>query len=240
MPVNELENTSGQLQVRLVIEGTLKPVANAMVQISYEGDPTSKMQQFITDESGMTELITLAAPNLEYSLQYSEEQPYAEYTIQVQAEGYEDVEVAGTEVLPGVIAIQEIEMRASVPDEEFERIVIGPHTLFGTYPPKIAEDEIKPTDETGEIVLSRVVIPEFVIVHDGVPTDTSAKNYWVRFRDYIKNVASSEIYATWTDAAIRANVLAIMSFVLNRVYTEWYRNKGYDFTITSSTAFEIV
>ena len=85
MPVNELENTSGQLQVRLVIEGTLKPVANAMVQISYEGDPTSKMQQFITDESGMTELITLAAPNLEYSLQYSEEQPYAEYTIQVQA-----------------------------------------------------------------------------------------------------------------------------------------------------------
>ena len=209
-----------------------------MVQISYEGDPTSKMQQFITDESGMTELITLAAPNLEYSLQYSEEQPYAEYTIQVQAEGYEDVEVAGTEVLPGVIAIQEIEMRASVPDEEFERIVIGPHTLFGTYPPKIAEDEIKPTDETGEIVLSRVVIPEFVIVHDGVPTDTSAKNYWVRFRDYIKNVASSEIYATWTDAAIRANVLAIMSFVLNRVYTEWYRNKGYDFTITSSTAFD--
>ena len=52
MPVNELENTSGQLQVRLVIEGTLKPVANAMVQISYEGDPTSKMQQFITDEIG--------------------------------------------------------------------------------------------------------------------------------------------------------------------------------------------
>lgn len=238
MPVNELENTSGQLQVRLVIEGTLKPVANAIVQISYEGDPTSEMRQFTTDESGMTELITLPAPNLEYSLQYSEEQPYAEYTIQVQAEGYEDVEVAGTEVLPSVIAIQEIEMRPSVPDEEFERIVIGPHTLFGVYPPKIAEDEIKPTDETGEIVLSRVVIPEFVIVHDGVPTDPSAKNYWVRFRDYIKNVASSEIYATWTDAAIRANVLAIMSFVLNRVYTEWYRNKGYDFTITSSTAFD--
>lgn len=238
MPVNELENTSGQLQVRLVIEGTLKPVANAIVQISYEGDPTSEMRQFTTDESGMTELITLPAPNLEYSLQYSEEQPYAEYTIQVQAEGYEDVEVAGTEVLPGVIAIQEIEMRPSIPDEEFERIVIGPHTLFGVYPPKIAEDEIKPTDETGEIVLSRVVIPEFVIVHDGVPTDPSAKNYWVRFRDYIKNVASSEIYATWTDAAIRANVLAIMSFVLNRVYTEWYRNQGYDFTITSSTAFD--
>lgn len=129
-------------------------------------------------------------------------------------------------------------MQAASPDEEFERIVIGPHTLFGTYPPKIAEEEIKPTTETGEIVLSRVVIPEYVIVHDGAPSDTSARNYWVRFKDYIKNVASSEIYATWTDAAIRANVLAIMSFVLNRVYTEWYRNKGYDFTITSSTAFD--
>lgn len=129
-------------------------------------------------------------------------------------------------------------MRKARQQEEFWRIVIGPHTLFGNYPPKIAEPEIKPVTETGEIVLNRVVIPEYVIVHDGVPTDSTAKNYWVRYRDYIKNVASSEIYATWTDAAIRANVLAIMSFTLNRVYTEWYRNKGYDFTITSSTAFD--
>ena len=79
--------------------------------------------------------------------------------------------------------------------------MIGPHTLFGNYPPKIAESEIKPMTESGEIVLSRVVIPEYVIVHDGAPSDSSARNYWVRYRDYIKNVASSEIYATWTDAA---------------------------------------
>ena len=118
-------------------------------------------------------------------------------------------------------------MPAAVEAEDFVRIVIGPHTLFGTFPPKIAEEEIKPTTETGEIVLSRVVIPEYVIVHDGVPTDTSAQNYWVRYKDYIKNVASSEIYATWTDAAIRANVLAIMSFVLNRVYTEWYPSQQF-------------
>lgn len=148
------------------------------------------------------------------------------------------MEVAGTEVLPNVTAIQEIRMRKARQQEEFWRIVIGPHTLFGNYPPKIAESEIKPVTETGEIVLNRVVIPEYVIVHDGVPTDSTAKDYWVRYRDYIKNVASSEIYATWTDAAIRANVLAIMSFTLNRVYTEWYRNKGYVFTITSSTAFD--
>lgn len=244
MPENEFENIprlpaqSGQLQVRLVAERTRRPVPGAQVEITYEGDPEGEVRTFTTDDSGMTEILSLPAPDLEYSTQFSEEQPYSEYTIRVSAPGYEDVEVAGTEILPGVIAIQEIRMPAATPTEEFERIVIGPHTLFGTYPPKIAESEIKPTTETGEIVLSRVVVPEYVIVHDGVPSDSSAQNYWVRFRDYIKNVASSEIYATWTDAAIRANVLAIMSFVLNRVYTEWYRNRGYDFTITSSTAFD--
>ena len=117
-------------------------------------------------------------------------------------------------------------------------IVIPDHTLYGYYPPKIAEAEVKPVAETGEIVLSRVVVPQTVVVHDGVPTDSTAPNYYVPYRDYIKNVASSEIYATWPRSSITANVLAIMSFTLNRVYTEWYRNQGYDFTITSSTAFD--
>ena len=125
------------------------------------------------------------------------------------------------------------------PIRENEKLVAIPvHTLFGDYPPKIPEDEIKPMDESGEIVLSRVVIPEYIIVHDGVPSDYTAQNYYVRYRDYIKNVVSSEIYATWPENAIYANTLAIMSFTLNRVYTEWYRNKGYNFTITSSTAYD--
>lgn len=119
-----------------------------------------------------------------------------------------------------------------------DNIVIPAHTLFEEYPPKIPESEIKPVSETGEIVLSRVVVPEYVIVHDGAPSDTTAREYYIRYRDYIKNVASSEIYSTWPDATIRANVLAIMSFTMNRVYTEWYRNKGYSFTITSSTAYD--
>ena len=65
------------------------------------------------------------------------------------------------------------------------------------------------------------MIPEYVIVHDGAPSDPTVRDYYVRYRDYIKNVASSEIYSTWPDTTIRANVLAIMSFTLNRVYTEW-------------------
>ena len=147
--------------------------------------------------------------------------------------------ISGAEILADVTAIQNISMRPQVTQEEpGEVFVIPAHTLYGEYPAKIVEDEIKPVTESGEIVLSRVVIPEFVVVHDGSPRDSTARNYYVRYRDYIKNVASSEIYATWPDSTIRANVLAIMSFTLNRVYTEWYRNKGYDFTITSSTAFD--
>lgn len=120
----------------------------------------------------------------------------------------------------------------------YNPLVIGAHTLWKLYPPKIAEPEIKDLAETGEIVLSRVVVPETIIVHAGPPTDSSAPNYYVPYRDYIKNVASSEIYATWPESTIIANVLAIMSFTMNRVYTEWYRNQGFDFTITSSTAYD--
>ncbi len=158
MPENEFENTprlpseEGRLQVRLLEGRTMRPVAGARIEISYEGDPESEIRQYTTDESGMTQIITLPAPAELYSTRYSEQQPYAEYTIRASAEGYEDVEVAGTEILPDVLAIQEIHMPAAVEAEDFVRIVIGPHTLFGTFPPKIAEEEIKPTTETGEIV----------------------------------------------------------------------------------------
>lgn len=216
-----------------------QPIENARVQISYTGEPDSVIEEIRTDSSGFTPELELDAPPLEYSMSPVEEQPYAEYTVKIQAEGFEPEEIAGTEVLPKVTSEQPVNMVPKVKtSNDFERIVIPPHTLFYAYPPKIQEAEIKPVNETGEIVLSKVVIPEFVVVHDGPVNDNQAKNYYVRYKDYIKNVASSEIYATWPDDSIRANVLAIMSFTLNRVYTEWYRNKGYDFTITSSTAYD--
>jgi hypothetical protein len=81
-------------------------------------------------------------------------------------------------------------------------------------------------------------VPEYVIVHDGLPTNSAASNYYVLFTDYIKNVASSEIYSTWPYETIKANVYAILSFTMNRIYTEWYPSKGYPFTITSSTQFD--
>ena len=228
----------GRLQINVTSALGATPISGAKVAIYYTGEPERELEEVTTNASGQTETLELSAPPLEYSVEPSEQQPYSEYTIEVTAPGYEPVEVAGAEILPEVTALQNIQMLPVQEGQEYERFVIPAHTLFGDYPPKIAEAEIKPINETGEIVLSRVVVPEYVIVHDGVPTDSSAVNYWVRYKDYIKNVASSEIYATWSDAAIRANILAIMSFTLNRVYTEWYRNKGYDFTITSSTAFD--
>lgn len=228
----------GKLQIYVMTSIGSRPIMNASVRVTITGAPDSAVYELTTNDSGMTEALDLDAPDLAYSTAPSEPQPYSEYTVSVEADGYEPAEVASTEILPDSTAILVIRMTPLSENENFTRIVIPPHTLFGSYPPKIAEPEITPSAETGEIVLNRVVIPEYIVVHDGVPTDSTAQNYWVRYRDYIKNVASSEIYATWTDAAIRANVLAIMSFTLNRVFTEFYRNQGYDFTITSSTAFD--
>ena len=230
----------GKLQINITSEITAYPVADATVSISYTGVPDSQLEKLSTDSSGQTETIELSAPPLEYSLNVENEiQPYSEYTLQVEAPGYEPLSIAGAEILSSVTAIQNITLRPlDTTDPSEEIFVIPAHTLYGSYPAKIPEDEIKPMNETGEIVLSRVVVPEYIVVHDGSPRDSTARNYYVKYKDYIKNVASSEIYATWPANTIRANVLAIMSFTLNRVFTEWYRNQGYEFTITSSTAFD--
>ena len=81
------------------------------------------------------------------------------------------------------------------------------------------------------------IIPEYITVHLG-PPDSNTQNVTVPFIDYVKNVASSEIYPTWPENALRANIYAIISFALNRVYTEYYRARGYDFDITNSTQFD--
>ncbi len=230
----------GELQINVTSTAGGRPIEDASIEISYTGVPESMLERVGTDSSGQTEVLELEAPPEEWSLNpANERQPYSEYTLDISAPGFEPVSIAGTEILANVRAIQNVRMRPSnVGREEEEVFVIPAHTLYGEYPPKIAEDEIKPTNESGEIVLSRVVVPEYIVVHDGSPRDTTAADYYVKYKDYIKNVASSEIYATWPADTIRANVLAIMSFTLNRVYTEWYRNRGYDFTITSSTAFD--
>ncbi len=232
------QSDTGRLQIN--VQSTVRnvPIKDARIRISYTGNPTQILEEVTTDDSGQSPSVDLPAPPLDYSLAPSEIQPYSEYTLNVTAPGYTPFDISGVEVLPTATALQAVYLEPQEAGEQIDNLVIPAHTLYGDYPPKIPEEEIKPMDETGEIVLSRVVVPEYVVVHDGVPSDSTARDYYVRYKDYIKNVACSEIYATWPADTIRANVLAIMSFTLNRVYTEWYRNKGYDFTITSSTAFD--
>lgn len=230
----------GQLKIQVTSSIGSVPVSDATIEISYTGDPDSVIESLTTDENGQTPAVDLPAPPVEYSMSPGENQPYSEYNLTIRSKNYESVTISGAQILSGVQGLQSVSL---VPEETSlstaeTPIVIGPHTLWGNYPPKIAESEIKPVNETGEIVLSRVVIPEYVIVHDGSVGDKTAQNYYVRYKDYIKNVAACEIYSTWPKATLEANILAIMSFTLNRVYTEWYRNKGHDFTITSSTAYD--
>ncbi|HWT73784.1 MAG TPA: peptidoglycan-binding protein [Mobilitalea sp.] len=235
-PTETSTQSLGRLRVRITAR-QIEPVANATVTVTQASTPDTVLDQVKTDASGLTETIELPAPPVDYSLTPSTQQPYAEYTINVSSPEFVPVTIQNAQILPKVTALQEATLVTQSPLGA-ELFVIPPHTLFGDFPPKIAESEIKETKPSGEIVLPNVVIPEYVVVHDGPPTDTSAANHYIRFRDYIKNVASSEIYATWPESTITANVLAILSFTLNRVYTEWYRNQGHNFTITSSTAFD--
>ncbi len=227
----------GRFRARINTSGVV-PVPGATISISLPNEPERIVEQLTTDNNGLTNEIELEAPPLDYSLDPTAAiQPYSEYDLQVSAPSFEGAYVSNVQILPQVVAEQDLLLNPIEPQSAEEVFVIDPHTLYGDFPPKIPEDEIKPTQETGEIVLSRVVIPEYVIVHDGPPA-SPATNHYVRFRDYIKNVASSEIYATWPEQTIYANIFAILSFTLNRVYTEWYRNQGYNFTITSSTAYD--
>lgn len=210
-----------------------RPIDGATAEISITGEPETTLESIQTDSNGQTESVELPAPPFEYTENPGVTQPYSEYSIIVRAPGFAPVSINGIDIFSTRRSIQDVRLT-----EASQVVTIGPNTLFGNYPPKIPEASIKPITPTGEIVLDRVVVPGTVVVHDGVPTDPTASNYYVSFPDYIKNVACSEIYPTWPEATITANVIAIVSFTLNRVYTEWYRNKGYSFTITSSTAFD--
>lgn len=242
MPEN-VNSEIGRLLVSVTSSVGFVPIKNATVKIYAERQSADQERVLVetlnTNESGQTDRIVLPTPPRSLSQEPSEIRPYAEYDMEISAEGYEPVSITGSEVMSDELAVQNVEMNPiEEPNLVQSDIFIPDHTLYGEYEAKIPEEEIKEVNESGEIVLSRVVIPEYVVVHDGRPEDRYAKNYYVRYKDYIKNVASSEIYSTWPEQAIYANVLCIMSFTLNRVYTEFYRGKGYDFTITSNTAFD--
>lgn len=238
LEMNEMID-QGRLQIQCFDANLGSPVSDAQVLVMSRANPRL-MAQIGTDSSGQTPEISLPTPPVEYSLAPGQPQPFSTYDIVVTREDLGTVVVEGAQVFPETTAIQNISLR---PWESFDgtsQTLFVPYpTLWGDFPPKIPESPVKELPpSSGFIVLPEPVIPEIIVVHDGEPSNSSARNYYVPFKDYIKNVGSSEIYSTWPDNTIRANVLAILSFTLNRVYTEWYRNKGFDFTITNSTAYD--
>lgn len=238
--MDQYSSDTGNLNVIVTGTDSYSPLSSATIEIANIGEPNRILESITTDQNGQTGYIELSAPPREYSMEPTDNQPYSEYNVKISAPGYQKGLVSGVQIFSGENGLQSIVLQPSeqTPDYVYNPIVIGGHTLWEYYPPKIAEPEIKPLAESGEIVLSRVVVPETIVVHDGVPGDSTATDYYVPYIDYIKNVACCEIYSTWPESTIEANILAIMSFTLNRVYTEWYRNKGYNFTITSSTAYD--
>lgn len=223
----------GRLIVSVFVDNVAQPVEGALVNISGENMDLN----FITDESGKTEIIELEAPDIEYSLEpQNTVHPFSTYNITVTKDGLGMSNIIGAQVYAGIDSFQNVFFGSSAGSSGRNVTVITPPTLWEDDPPKIVENPNNINEMTK--VLPRVIIPEYIIVHDGIPSDTYASNYYISFSDYIKNVASSEIYPSWPKESLKANIHAIVSFTLNRIYTEWYLSKGYNFTITSSTAYD--
>ncbi len=226
----------GNLLINTFADNVGQPVSGARISFTNVQIPA-----VVTNADGQALIEGLDCPDAAASLvPESEVLPYGLYSIVVEKEGLITTVINDIEIFDGITSIQNVILLS---DSEsgllLTDIELPQHTLVGDYAPKIKQnpDElIQPPTST--FVLPRVVIPEFVIVHDGLPTNSAAPNYNVPFTEYIKNVASSEIYATWPVETIKANVFAILSFTLNRIYTEWYVAKGYPFTITSSTQYD--
>ena len=208
------------------------------VHVTVLDDEQNRIYELTTDESGETRKVPLETMDKSYSQNENlTGTPYVTYNVSAQAEGFESVYVADIPIfdgesasLPLVLVPMQGQGRNGMPTE----ITVGA-------PAVSMEGEREPEGffqgAESEQVLRQVAVPNPITVHLGTP-DAAASNVQVSFPDYVKNVASSEIYPTWPESALRANIYAIITFALNRIYTEWYRAKGYSFDITNSTAYD--
>ena len=220
----------GRLQVSVASENVNVPLSDAVVRIS-DITGNTVIDELRTDSSGQTPAVDVPAPPLEYSVTPTDIRPYAEYNVTVRATDFQTFHIGGVQVLPNRTALQSTVLKPiQAGGFNVHNLFVEPHTLWGDFPPKIPEDEVKPLpDSSGLVVLPKPVVPEFVIVHLGIPSDTSAQNVWVPFKDYIKNVASCEIYSTWETETIKANVLAILSFTMRPIQTRFRFASGTEY-----------
>lgn len=227
----------GYLQIQTRTANDAIPLDGVPVRIL--DDEGNTLYRLTTDESGETQTVPLQTLDRSFSQNPNYlGTPYANYGVIVEAEGFEPVSVTGipifdgeTATLPVILIPRQDQQGQSARQTEGVNLEIGSPAVAMSGP---RNQEGTSADSR---VLRQVVIPNPITVHLGAP-DSSAANVQASFSDYVKNVASSEIYPTWPDSALRANIYAIMTFALNRVYTEWYRSRGYSFDITNNTAYD--
>ncbi len=252
----------GYLQVQARTAQDAIPLEGARVWVLDSEE--NVLYRLVTDESGETGTVSLET--LDGSCSQDPDypgKPYAEYSVTVDAEGFEPVFIAQIPVFDGeraVVPAALVPLQDRGPSQTMEDIEIGGPAVESACrrapegsqaEPRVLRQVVIPDPITVHLgapdapeggqaeprVLRQVVIPDPITVHLGAP-DAPAANVQVPFLDYVKNAAGSEIYPTWPREALKANIYAIMTFALNRVYTEWYRSRGYNFDITNNTAYD--
>lgn len=222
---------SGTLQVYTALAENAAPLPGVTVLVLNEAG--TQIARLTTNDVGSAPELVLTAPDEAYSLDEANTtvRPYAVYQLRAEMTGFQTIELEGVQVFAGqqtVARLQFLPAARTLPEVEPE--TIPEHPLFagdgGSGPAPIGRC-------ADARVLSEVVVPKKITVHLARPA-VSAANVTVSFQDYIANVASSEVYPTWPEQALRANILAQISLALNRIWTEWYPSRGYSFNITNS------
>ncbi len=209
------------------------PLSGASVRIlNTQG---ASVYELTTDENGDTHAIPLETLDKSFSLSpYYSGIPYTSYNVLVRASGFNSLYVADIPIYDGERAVLPV---SAIPMQERQRSPIQAVIYVGA--PAVSLTGARSQEEPSgtPYILRQVVIPDPITIHLGAPS-AAAANVQVSFPDYVKNVASSEIYPTWPAAALTANIYAIITFALNRIYTEWYRSRNYGFDITNSPAYD--
>ena len=225
---------TGILRIQAFAARQSSPVEGVVITLTGDGFTA----HLTTDAEGNAGDYTISTPDCSLSLDEDNTTvlPYAVCSLTAAKTGYRTVRIQGIQVFAGQVTLAQPEMLPETEegrDVPNEPIVIPTHSLFsgdgGSGP--------QPTINCVPRVLDRVIIPKNITVHLGKPA-ASAQNVTVSFRNYIANVASSEVYPTWPEQALRANIHCQISLALNRIYTEWYPSKGYSFNITNSTSYD--
>ncbi len=227
---------TGQFFASVFIADGGDPIPSAIVRVTLADGTT---RELITNASGNTSMISIEAPEMELSLDetYMGE-VFSTCNVQVFALNYRIVSIEGVQIFANQIASLPVDMSPNpVMRGDTESGLISVEIPNETINDRFSENLDPPNGGISLLILDSVVIPEYVTVHLGTPT-SNAQNVTVSFKHYIKNVCCSEIYPTWPEQALVANIYCQISLVLNRIFTEWYRSQGYSFDITNSTSYD--